>query len=491
MFKKILFIWMLVMPMSQNLIAQFVIGKPTLSFTQACANPSFNEFGVTINFATSTSLDANNQFVVELSDPMGNFTTPTVLYTSEKGSITTTGTQVKVAFPTSTSGEGYKIRVKATTPATTGQNSTVFAAYYKPHDTQFTINNSIPAAAFCSGGSYILKIDPNGNGVNNSPLEFTFLTYNWYRDNSTPTLNVPPTLVAQATSGTYTVTQPGVYYVETNYGTCTSDSYSNRVTITSSSTNGTATITSSQGNPFCPSEGHTTLSTPAGQSYQWYKDNQAIAGATQQTYSAATAGTYSVSVDYGGCQANAAIALQEFQLNASLNIPLSPETTVITPGESVSVAITTDAPNPTYQWFLNDKEISGATAATYSATVKGNYKVVVSQTGSCTVNTELPFIIRYDSDPDPFPDVANIPNLISPNGDFVNDTWILPQEYTNKENVKIQIISAYGEVVLDTTNYQNDWPTPALDVKNINPVYFYIITTADNKVKKGSITVIK
>lgn len=493
MLKKILFILLLALPLTNQFAQTLTIGRPTLSFTQACANPSFNSFGVQINFSATPSIDANNQFTIELSSATGDFSTPTIMYTSAKGEITTTGTKIMVVFPTTTSGEGYRIRVKGSVPAATGTPTNPFAAYYKPQDSQFTINNTIPAASYCTGGSYILSIDPNGNGVTNSPLEFPFLTYNWYRDNNTPTITLPPTLVAGASGSSYTVTSPGVYYVETNYGTCTSDSYSNRVTVTASNTNGSATITSSLGNPFCASQGATVLSTPAGQSYQWFKDDVAIAGATNQTYSASVGAKYSVKVDYGGCQANAAIALQEFQLTASLNVPLEPETTAITPGQSLDVIVTTDAVNPKFQWFLNNTAINGATSSTYSVAVKGNYKVIVTEQGSCNINKELPFIIRYDSDPDPFPNVSNIPNLISPNGDFINDTWIIPLEYANQENVQIEIVSSYGEVALKTYNYQNNWPDSNSNINftNINPVYYYIITTADNSLIKGSITVIK
>jgi hypothetical protein len=34
--------------------------------------------------------------------------------------------------------------------------------------------------------------------------------------------------------------------------------------------------------------------------------------------------------------------------------------------------------------------------------------------------------------------------LISPNGDFINDTWILPQKYVDGTNTQILIISANG-----------------------------------------------
>ena len=92
---------------------------------------------------------------------------------------------------------------------------------------------------------------------------------------------------------------------------------------------------------------------------------------------------------------------------------------------------------------------------------------------------------------EPFPDVAKIPNLISPNNDGINDTWIIPQAYVSGTNTEVVIMNSRGEVVLRTNNYLNNWPENQIDFKNINPVYYYIITTQNNTTKKGSITVVK
>ena len=58
-------------------------------------------------------------------------------------------------------------------------------------------------------------------------------------------------------------------------------------------------------------------------------------------------------------------------------------------------------------------------------------------------------------------------------------------------NTEVTIISSQGELVLKTNNYQNNWPENEIMFKDINPVYYYIITPQNNKVRKGSITLIK
>ena len=121
-------------------------------------------------------------------------------------------------------------------------------------------------------------------------------------------------------------------------------------------------------------------------------------------------------------------------------------------------------------------------------TAEGSYAVMISQSSSCVSQKELLFKINY-----PFidPNVILIPNLISPNNDGINDTWVLPQEYVGGTNTQITLLNSRGEVALQTSNYLNNWPENELDFKSVNPIYYYIITTQDNKVKRGSITVVK
>ncbi|MDG2431067.1 gliding motility-associated C-terminal domain-containing protein [Flavobacterium sp.] len=484
MIKKYFYFVLIICLSANSLVGQLVIAKPTFVFLQACSNANFNTFEIQINFSASPSLNSNNQFIIELSDPAGSFLSPSVVYTTAIGEITASGQKVIISFPITTSGEKYQLRVRSTIPAVTGDKSNAFAAYYKAHDEQFTINNTVATASYCAGGNYTLRIDPDGNTVSNSPLKYPSLTYNWYRDNGT---SLPKTLVLSAGPGNYTVTQPGTYFVETNYGTCTSNSYSNRVQVTESTTAASASITSSKGNPFCIAQGPTILSVGAGNSYQWFKDDVPISGATSQTYQATTSGKYSVKVDYGSCQASAFIQLQEFRISSTINVPPSNS---LNTGETLGVTVTTDASSPTFQWFLNSKVIANATTNNYTASSTGNYKIIVTQNGSCTITNELFFEITGANTSIPT-NVPNIPNLISANNDGINDTWVIPQDYSSGSNSNVTIISSNGEIVMQTNNYLNDWPNDSINVKNINPVYYYIITTQDNQVIKGSITVIK
>jgi hypothetical protein len=201
-----------------NLNAQFNVSKPTFGFTQVCASASFNNFPVSFSVSSIATQGVGNQFIVELSDSNGSFATPTVLkqFTAVSSPVNTS-----VVFPTNVYGAGYKIRVKSTNPVKTGlPNDVGFSAYYAVYNQSFTINNGQSAVKLCNGQSVTLSID---SGVD-SPLQYPQLNYVWYKDGA-----IIPSEVGQS----LTISQPGQYYAEVNYGSCTTsyNAYSNLVAV--------------------------------------------------------------------------------------------------------------------------------------------------------------------------------------------------------------------------------------------------------------------
>ncbi|MBO3097792.1 T9SS type B sorting domain-containing protein [Gelidibacter pelagius] len=467
--------------LSGQISAQVVIGTPNLAYTRACASDSFNSYNVSFVFSPESELSPTNQFTVEMSDATGNFANPTIVFTSEPGAVTASPATLNFGIPETTAGEGYRIRIKSSGPVASSSNSVAFAAYYKLQDSPFTINNLVSSGAYCSGGSYLLTIDNPGNGSNDSPLNYPSLTYKWYRETS------PTTSVYVGEGSSLSVNQQGTYFVKTNYGTCTSSSFSNRVKISEvTSGEADAAIVSSLGNPFCPADGMTTLSTLGGVSYQWFKDGTAIADATNQMYQTNESGTFSVKVDLGSCTASGSIDLESKGFESTIDVD---DVNIMESGNSLWATVTTSANNPNFEWYFNDVLISGAQDDFYEATSFGNYKVKVIQTSGCVVSQEFNFSISEAQDP--FPEVEHIPNLISPNGDGINDTWIIPTKYVSGTNTEVIIMTSQGKVVLQTKDYLNNWPETSLDLNSINKVFYYVIITEDQQTKKGSITVVK
>ncbi|MBP6755932.1 MAG: gliding motility-associated C-terminal domain-containing protein [Bacteroidia bacterium] len=467
----------LVLSLTTTIHAQ-VITPQNLEISKICAG-SHNQFDATFNYSGFPALTT---FEVELSDNLGSFTNPTTTTTLATVDLSVSKKTINFAVPATLIGsETYSLRVKSSTGLVSAKFNnrdltTSFPAYYKPYEDVYFINNKNPAAYLCSGGTITLAIDnPTPSIPNSSPSNYPNIKYKWYKD---------ATVIAGQTGSSIIVNSAGTYYVEIDYASCTdSNSKSNSVTVTQVS--GTVLpITSSLGNPFCSGGVATTLTSASGNTYQWYKENVKIEGATENTYQTNQSGTYSVSIDYGNCQSNSVINLEAYQIESSINIA---STSTLVSGETKTVVATSNAINPTYEWYQNDVLISGATSNTYDVTIEGTYKVIVTQNSGCIIQDEIPFVVNPVVDSN----VTTIPNLISPNNDGINDTWVIPQEYAVGNNAEVLLMDSNGEIVLKTNDYLNNWPEAALDFKNINPVYYYIITTQDKKVKKGSITIVK
>ena len=141
-----------------------------------------------------------------------------------------------------------------------------------------------------------------------------------------------------------------------------------------------------------------------------------------------------------------------------------------------------------FYWYFNGVEINGVTGNTFTALEFGDYRVVVIETQGCTGMREFMFSIMEAAEP--FPDVGNIPNVISPNGDGINDTWVIPTAYVQGTQTKIKIFNNQGKQVFETSDYQNNWPQEAIIQNSINQVFYYIISPNSGDEKKGSITII-
>lgn len=82
-----------------------------------------------------------------------------------------------------------------------------------------------------------------------------------------------------------------------------------------------------------------------------------------------------------------------------------------------------------------------------------------------------------------------IPNVLTSNGDGVNDTF----EIQNlKPETNVLILNRWGDVVFETTNYQNDWGGQDVSGQDlVEGVYTYLVKTPENKQYHGFIHLIR
>lgn len=211
------------------------------------------------------------------------------------------------------------------------------------------------ATAICSGSSVVLKAN-TGTGY----------TYQWKKDGVN---------ITGATAANYTATTAGSYQVKITSGT--QNAWSAPLAITTG-TAPAATIT--PGGPLTIATGggvNLQANTGTGLTYVWMKNNVAISGATSSLYRATTAGTYTVIVKNStGCtKTSAAVTVNVSGTFAATITPAG--ATAICSGSSVVLKANTGT-GYIYQWKKNGVNITGATAANYTATTAGSYQVKIT-----------------------------------------------------------------------------------------------------------------
>ncbi|MGW9684565.1 T9SS type B sorting domain-containing protein [Flagellimonas sp. 2504JD1-5] len=369
------------------------------AWTAACASDSFNEYFV--NFTWNPPMvDSDNEFILELSDANGNFGSPRELARlGDKNAVFDFDFQF--AIPTDVRGESYRMRVRSTSPAKTSPASDPYPMHYVDYNSPLLISQdasgSIPPGGtiqLCGGGSIALS-------PHNIPSAGTY-RYNWYRSG---------TLLSEKTER-ITVSTPGMYYVELDYGSVCSGSantLSNTIEITTGTSQGIA-INGTADIDICPGDTHMLEAniSGVGLTYTWYKDGAIVAGPTLEAH------TYTIDSSSAGFEGSYEVEVQGptacLEKSAPVNVGSSSTITVVRendenivllPSQTKTLSVSTSATTPTYQWYKDGSPIVDATNSSLVINETGVYHARVTETGgSCTgapVDSENTTIVSPDS----------------------------------------------------------------------------------------------
>ena len=217
--------------------------------------------------------------------------------------------------------------------------------------------NALPTAAitrttpttFCTGRSVVLTTSSGSS-------------YKWFNGR-----------MQVGTAQTYTATTAGSYTVEvTNAGNCKATSTATVVTVNALPT---AAITTTTPTIFC-TVGSVVLTASAGSSYVWKNGRMQVG--TAQTYTATTAGSYTVEVtNASNCKATSEATT--VTVNA-LPTAVITTTTPATFCEGGSLVLTASA-GSSYKWMNGTTQVG--TAQTYTATSAGSYTVEITNANNC------------------------------------------------------------------------------------------------------------
>ncbi|WNW02156.1 gliding motility-associated C-terminal domain-containing protein [Tenacibaculum sp. HL-MS23] len=300
--------------------------------------------------------------------------------------------------------------------------------------------------------------------------QIDMLNYQWKKDG---------VAVTGATETTYNVgsyQDNGVYTLQVGVGTLTTDS--NELAIKLIVEDPEITSTSSS-NSLCPGGNiiYTIDVLVAGYTYEWFKDDDTKATATDVTDFAVTEiGEYTLKITGFGCE----------KTYAPINVVLFDESVVmVTPSEKVvliqgqTVTVTASGAE-SYVWHLGEDTAGTvlSTNETLDVTTLGFYTVEAS-VGACSVILTIEVVEQDDQ--------VIVPNIVTPNEDGINDTWQLSNKYAFQPSVVIQLYDSSGKEILNTTDYKNDWPLESLGNQKI---FYYKIIKEDVLIKAGTISVL-
>lgn len=508
----------------------------------ACASPGYEEF--TAVFDIVGVFDNNNVFTLEISDVNGEFNGNTV----ELGTLAAfagTGLEITFDIPEPTGAQSYgsdqfKIRLRASAPVA----EAIITPYeYHWYDTSLgaLILNDRKPLDVCPQSSYKIEVAQQGHQ-----------SYNWYKDGVLmPDEHSYFLLITEP--GDYQVKLDlGSCLNYPKY----SNAISNVMTVEFKSDMPADIEAASDTDLCAGGSVVLKAPESRSYTYQWYKNQTAISDEVGLEYTASTAGNYFCEITNltSGCVTKSNVI--EVSVFTESSVSISPAGPYEVAEDGSGGLLLTASGASTYIWknekgeVVSRQNVANITLpGTYSLSasrgicnVRKEVVVEAKTTGGqtptdtdgdgvpdkddqCPEVAGLPELngcpdggqTPTDTDgdgvsdaDDQCPEVAGLPGLngcpdidpaepaeevqavTTPNGDGINDTWALPEEYTDKPNVEVIIFSKTGKMVLKRTNYKNRWPaTGDLPISKTPQFYYYIIKSNDKVVKKGTITLIK
>ncbi|MBL4708479.1 MAG: HYR domain-containing protein, partial [Flavobacteriales bacterium] len=137
-----------------------------------------------------------------------------------------------------------------------------------------------------------------------------------------------------------------------------------------------------------------------------------------------------------------------------------------------------------YNWTpfttLVDATVEQPIANPQSTTI---YRMDVTSGDGCTDSDEMEIVVNVVTDLD-------ATTLFSPNGDGMNDTWVVNKPALI-EGCKLIIVNRNGSEVYSTSNYNNEWDGTVSGTQLPEGTYYYIFDCPDGRSLNGPITILR
>jgi hypothetical protein len=315
-----------------------------------------------------------------------------------------------------TSGTYYDL---VTTGVCSTRSLTVFVSIATPPPTP-TIS-ATGSTTICTGGTVRLSSFVNQTGQ-------------WYKDT---------VAISGATNYTYDATLAGSYTFKAATGSCYSIA-SNAIVVVVNNNTTTPVITANGNLTICTGQ-NLVLTSSVASGNQWYKNGIAITGAISQTYTVASAGSYTTKIISGTCTSAISNAI-DVAVNNPPAIPTITASGNTTFCQGSSVTLTSSATSGN-QWYRNNAAINNATAQTYQAAPSGTYQVKVTAANCTSISDSV--VVQVNTIP-ATPAITQSGNILSSSAASGNQ-WYLDGNAISGANGQIYAPAASGTYTVRVT----------------------------------------
>ncbi len=357
---------------SVSLYAQ-TLQTPRIPESFFCRNSTNTNIEFLFDF-NGAAFDASNEFIIELSDATGDFSSPTNVGRITGENTTFFDIVARFDLPVLSYGDSYRVRIVSTMPAMEGPSSPPFEAYYMTSES--LILNGRDNVVLCGGVSQTVsvnEIDPIFN-------------YVWYKDD---------VVIRGEVTSSLEISQPGRYYAAIDYGACTSSGVeSNFIDVTSVSPTGLV-INGDNTVEICANETYDLVASVDDTSfvYKWFRDGIQITGLPDYSpnYEAPVGnqfGEYYVEIEVGGCTSRSQPVTVQQKSDAGFEVNIeAPAIRVRLPRETIELTITHNSSSATIMWLKDGVPLPASNSLQLNAVEEGVYcAVVVDNSSSCPVS---------------------------------------------------------------------------------------------------------
>jgi len=221
------------------------------------------------------------------------------------------------------------------------------------------------------------------------------------------------------------------------------------------------------------------------QQWYWNFDDGIKANTPQVQHLYIAANTYNVSlyiINSQGC--NSDTLTQPFTVHPFPVVDAGPDRVVLE-GGSVTMQPVVTGNDLQYLWspatYLNNTNTATPTANIIMDDI--TYTLTVTGRGGCTAPSDKVFIKVLKA--------PRIPNTFTPNGDGINETWLIDYLDTYP-NCKVQVFTRTGQLVFESRGYKTPWNGTIGGKPLPFDTYYYVIEPGNGRAPMtGYVTIIK